>query len=132
MSAALEGRAAEGRGAAARVEALDWQAAAAGLDGGGWAVLPKLLTSEECHGVAGLYEDDGRFRSRVVMARHGFGRDHVRQDGVKCGVVRGGHGSCGNGGDLVGHGVDCGWSEFGHGFGLHVAVLELPLVVGFQ
>ena len=31
-------------------------------------------------------------------------------------------------GDLLDHGV----AEFGHAFGLHVAVLELPLVVGFE
>ena len=69
MSAVLEGLT-----AVARVEAIDWQAAAAELDGGGWAVLPKLLTSEECRATAGLYEHGERFRSRVVMARHGFGR----------------------------------------------------------
>jgi len=37
-------------------------------------VLPGLLTPKECEEVAGLYGEGGHFRSRVVMARHGFGR----------------------------------------------------------
>jgi uncharacterized protein len=38
----------------------------------------KLLTTDECETIAGLYEDDRRFRSRVVMARHGFGRGEYK------------------------------------------------------
>jgi hypothetical protein len=58
-----------------RVGAVDWPRVAVDLDAQGWAVLPRLLTPPECGELAGLYEaDDGRFRSRVVMARHGFGR----------------------------------------------------------
>jgi len=52
----------------------DWAAMAMALDEQGWAVLPKLLAPAECREVAGLYADGSRFRSRVVMARHGFGR----------------------------------------------------------
>jgi len=40
----------------------------------GHAVLPQLLSPAECAAVVGLYPDAPRFRSRVVMARHGFGR----------------------------------------------------------
>src|ERR1700680_3716452 len=36
--------------------------------------MPKLLTPAQCRGIADLYEDGERFRSKVVMARHGFGR----------------------------------------------------------
>lgn len=60
-----------------RVEALDWAAVLADLDAQGWAVLPRLLTGAECDGVAGLYDGEG-FRSRVVMARHGFGQGEYR------------------------------------------------------
>ena len=48
------------------------------LDAQGWAVLPRLLTPSQCHEVAGLYDESGRFRSTVVMARHGFGRGEYR------------------------------------------------------
>jgi len=61
-----------------RVEAVDWASASAQLDGYGWTMLEKLLTSDECRTLAGLYEDDRRFRSRVVMARHGFGRGEYK------------------------------------------------------
>jgi uncharacterized protein len=56
------------------VDAIDWQATAAELDSQGWAIMPKLLTPAQCRGIADLYEDGERFRSKVVMARHGFGR----------------------------------------------------------
>ncbi|MFN3571107.1 MAG: 2OG-Fe(II) oxygenase [Polaromonas sp.] len=40
----------------------------------GHAVLPQLLSPAECAAIRGLYPQAGCFRSRVVMARHGFGR----------------------------------------------------------
>src|SRR5207237_535315 len=61
-----------------RVEAVDWASASTHLDGYGWAMLRKLLTADECQTIARLYEDDGRFRSHVVMARHGFGRGEYK------------------------------------------------------
>ena len=56
----------------------DWTAITAALDSQGWAVLPGLLSSEQCAATAALYDDEARFRSRVVMARHGFGRGEYR------------------------------------------------------
>jgi hypothetical protein len=57
-----------------RVAALDWPQVERDLDAYGNATLEGLLTPEECAMLAGLYADEARFRSRVVMARHGFGR----------------------------------------------------------
>ena len=57
-----------------RVAALDWTQAARQLDTQGAALLPGLLGTEECAALSALYADSGLFRSRVVMARHGFGR----------------------------------------------------------
>jgi hypothetical protein len=48
------------------------------LDAHGWAILPKLLNASECAGIAGLYADDSRFRSHIVMTRHGFGRGEYK------------------------------------------------------
>ena len=56
----------------------DWRRIAAELDEQGWAVLPGLLNSEDCQHVAALYDGEEGFRSRVVMARHGFGRGEYR------------------------------------------------------
>jgi hypothetical protein len=61
-----------------RVEAVDWATASTHLDSYGWAMLKTLLTADECERIAGLYEDDRRFRSHVVMARHGFGRGEYK------------------------------------------------------
>ncbi len=60
------------------IEALDWPAIAAGLDAQGWAVLPHLLRADQCEEVAAFYDDAPRFRSTVVMARHGFGQGEYR------------------------------------------------------
>jgi hypothetical protein len=59
---------------AGRLDAIDWDALEAGLAARGWARLPKLLSPAECRKLADVYEDADRFRSRVVMARHGYGR----------------------------------------------------------
>jgi hypothetical protein len=61
-----------------RVEAYDWAGISAHLDAHGWAMLTKLLAVEECAAIAGLYADESRFRSRIVMARHGFGRGEYK------------------------------------------------------
>jgi uncharacterized protein len=65
-------------GIADRVDALDWAQAETELDAQGCAVLKGLLTSEECRAISALYPDDAHFRSRVVMARHGFGRGEYK------------------------------------------------------
>ena len=63
---------------ATRLAAIDWQAAGQSLDDLGYAHLDHVLTPEECRDVAGWYEDDARFRSTVVMARHGFGQGEYK------------------------------------------------------
>ena len=60
------------------VDARDWTRIATELDQGGAAVLSGLLTSRACDDVAAMYGDDERFRSTVVMGRHGFGRGEYR------------------------------------------------------
>lgn len=64
-----------------RVQGFDWTGVSTQLDGQGWAVLDELLTDGECGTIAGLYRDEDRFRSRVVMARHGFGRGEYKYFG---------------------------------------------------
>ncbi len=61
-----------------RVAAFDWQALAGELDTYGCAVLPTLLSPDECRTIASLYPDERHFRSHVVMARHGFGKGEYR------------------------------------------------------
>ncbi|HWK35582.1 2OG-Fe(II) oxygenase [Sphingomonas sp.] len=56
----------------------DWPAMAADLDAQGWAILPGLLDPAACAELAALYDAPDRFRSHVIMARHGFGRGEYR------------------------------------------------------
>ncbi len=61
-----------------RVGDQDWAAMGRDLDDHGCAVAPQLLTAAECREIAGWFDDDRRFRSHVVMARHGFGRGEYK------------------------------------------------------
>ena len=61
-----------------RIAALDWRRVEHDLDARGSAVLEGVLPRAECAAIASAYPDDARFRSRVVMARHGFGRGEYR------------------------------------------------------
>ncbi len=61
-----------------RVDAIDWERVERELAAGGNAVLEGLLALEECRALAGSYDDEGLFRNRIVMARHGFGRGEYR------------------------------------------------------
>ena len=65
------------------VAAIDWHRVQRDLDAQGAATLASLLSPSQCHQLAGLYACDegpaaGTFRSRVVMARHGFGRGEYK------------------------------------------------------
>ncbi len=62
----------------AALEALDWPTIERELDTFGCALAPKLLSPETCRETAALYPDDARFRSRIVMAAHGFGRGEYK------------------------------------------------------
>ncbi len=62
----------------ARVAAMDWTRVSSDLDRTGSAPLEQLLTGDECAALAALYEEEARFRSTIVMARHGFGRGEYK------------------------------------------------------
>ena len=61
-----------------RLTAIDWGQVALDLDAHGSAVIERLITPDECQALAALYPRDTLFRSRVVMARHGFGRGEYK------------------------------------------------------
>ncbi|MBB4512686.1 2OG-Fe(II) oxygenase [Paraburkholderia fungorum] len=63
---------------AQRVDAFDWFDLEEELNGYGCAMLPRLLSAQECDALAALYPRDDLYRSRVVMARHGFGRGEYK------------------------------------------------------
>ena len=61
-----------------RVGAIDWPRVATELDEHGAARIERLLSPAECAAFVALYPRDDCFRSRVVMARHGYGRGEYR------------------------------------------------------
>ena len=63
---------------AARMAALDWARLEVDLDARGFALTGPLFDAGKCADLIALYGDDARFRSRVVMARHGFGQGEYK------------------------------------------------------
>ncbi len=63
---------------AERIGALDWQRLATDLDAHRCAVVHAVLSRQECVALAETYATDEQFRSRIVMARHGFGRGEYK------------------------------------------------------
>jgi len=71
------------RAAAMRTEkadsgTYDWAEIERSLDARGNAVLPRVLRPEQCEKLAALYAKEDGFRSRIVMARHNFGRGEYK------------------------------------------------------
>ena len=62
----------------ARLAPVDWGELEKELDARGCAVIKQVLTSAECDAMTALYATEDRFRSRVVMERHGFGRGEYK------------------------------------------------------
>jgi len=60
--------------AASRLPALDVAALAGALDAHGYGLIEGLLDRATCAELIRIYDDPGRFRRKVVMSRHGYGR----------------------------------------------------------
>jgi hypothetical protein len=78
MNAAIAARQTYVTSAAERLAAADWPWLRAALDQRGTATLPGLFDRETCLAIAASYDEEARSRSRVVMAKHGFGRGEYR------------------------------------------------------
>ncbi|MBS0273669.1 MAG: 2OG-Fe(II) oxygenase [Proteobacteria bacterium] len=57
---------------------LNWEEIESALNQSGCAVLSNALTPAQCKSLIKLYDDDSNFRSRVVMARHGYGKGEYK------------------------------------------------------
>ncbi|TXG01875.1 2OG-Fe(II) oxygenase [Massilia arenae] len=60
---------------------IDWDDVGVQLDAAGCAVIPGLLDARHCARFISAYDEPQRFRSRVVMERHGFGRGEYQYFG---------------------------------------------------
>lgn len=61
-----------------RVATFDWRRIASDLDAHGCAVVRAVLSAGQCTALAKMYATDELFRSRIVMARHAFGRGEYK------------------------------------------------------
>ena len=61
-----------------RIASLDWRGIAAALDAHGCAVVNGLVAADACAELTATYDVEDRFRSRIVMASHGFGRGEYK------------------------------------------------------
>jgi uncharacterized protein len=61
-----------------RIDQYDWNTIGVEMNAHGCAVLPNLLLAAECRQTAALYPSEAQFRSRIVMARHGFGKGEYK------------------------------------------------------
>jgi len=78
---AVRRRISGGAGASAvaeRAAMLDWPRIAQDIDVHGCALVPAVLLPQECEALVASYAIEALFRSRVVMARHGFGRGEYK------------------------------------------------------
>src|SRR5438874_233578 len=63
------------------IDAINWTEVTSHLEAQGWATIENVLDADQCRAIAGLYDDGERFRSVVVMARHGFGQGEYKYFG---------------------------------------------------
>jgi hypothetical protein len=78
VTLALRVAAAAPASAVGRLAAADWPRLKASLDERGTATIEGLFDRDTCRAIASSYSDESKFRSRVVMAKHGFGRGEYR------------------------------------------------------
>lgn len=55
------------------LERFDWERIGQALELDGFASVRRLLSADQCADIARCYDRNDLFRSRVIMARHGFG-----------------------------------------------------------
>jgi hypothetical protein len=60
---------------------FDWDKLTGELDEVGCALTPPLLTAEQCTEISGWYDEAGRFRATIDMARYRFGSGQYRYFG---------------------------------------------------
>ena len=60
------------------IESFDWDAINIELDAHGAALIGPLLSPQQCKILINGYDNEELYRSRVVMARHGFGRGEYK------------------------------------------------------
>ncbi|HEY1686440.1 MAG TPA: 2OG-Fe(II) oxygenase [Tepidisphaeraceae bacterium] len=61
-----------------QINSRNWNTTQTELDTFGAAVVGPLLSTEQCASLVKGYDDEERYRSRIVMAQHGFGKGEYK------------------------------------------------------
>ena len=61
-----------------KIAALDWPKATDDLDNKGYAILPGVLMQDQCAEFIAGYADESRYRKRVIMERHQYGKGEYK------------------------------------------------------
>lgn len=61
-----------------RINVVDWDRVTEELNTAGWSLVKDILEPEECDSISSLYAQEQGFRSKVIMARHGFGKGEYK------------------------------------------------------
>jgi hypothetical protein len=64
--------------APAALDRIAWPEVGAELDAHGCATVGPLLSARQCRAIGAMFTAEARFRSRIVMARHGYGRGEYK------------------------------------------------------
>jgi hypothetical protein len=62
----------------AALDRIAWPEVGAELDAHGCATVGPLLSARQCRAIIATFTAEARFRSRIVMARHGYGRGEYK------------------------------------------------------
>jgi hypothetical protein len=61
-----------------RIDQLNWDKAAADMNNTGYAILPGVLTGNECTDLIAQYDNEGLYRKKVIMERHQYGKGEYK------------------------------------------------------
>ncbi len=67
-----------GAGGALREQAIDWESTRSHIDERGFAIVPDVLTVQDCREISALYSHDEFFRKRIEMSRYSFGQGEYK------------------------------------------------------
>jgi len=61
-----------------RIDNLNWDNAADDMNNTGYAILPGVLTADECAAFISQYNDESLYRKKVIMERHQYGKGEYK------------------------------------------------------
>src|SRR5262245_31418518 len=77
-TAELKGTGSAEPAAPAALERIAWPKVGADLDAHGCAMVGPQLSAQQCRSIGAMFGSETPFRSRIVMAKHGFGRGEYK------------------------------------------------------